>query len=364
MADQISGIKEVSLIDVDFVKLINEKKIKSICESINLKSYIQPASLDIPVSSKAYLVKFKFLPFKKKISHVVDSIKLEELDLDNNPILFKDNSYLIPCINLNGINDKYLGRVSPKSSIGRVDLMVRAINDNSPYYDYLEKVEGVVWLEVTPRSFNIKLKTGIALAQLKLFERKKINFDLTKEKLVYNGKGKVQKTKFYSDDEVLLRIEIPNKEIIGYEARVSNEIIDLSRVNTHDRNKYFKEVKKVGTNYNKLVLEKNKFYILKTKEFIQFPPHLSGELLPISNLLGEFRVHYAGFFDPGFGFGIKGNQAVLEVRPHENLIVYDSQPICIMRYYPNRTRPKKIYGEAGNNYSKQKKVRLAKYFKD
>ena len=289
---------------------------------------------------------------------------MDELDLDKNPILFKDNTYLIPCINLEGIDEKYIGRISPKSSVARIDLMVRAINNDCSYYDYLEKVKGVIWLEVTPRSFNIRLKTGTALAQLKLLERKEVVLDLRKEKLIYNNKGKLQKTTFYDKDKVLLRIEIPKKEIIGYEARISNEIIDLSKIKAHDRNKYFKEVKKVGTNYNKIILEKNKFYILKTKEFVQFPPHLSGELLPLSNLLGEFRVHYAGFFDPGFGFNIKGNQAVLEIRPHENLIVYDDQPICIMQYYPNRARPKKVYGKAGNNYSKQKKVRLAKYFKD
>lgn len=357
-------MKEVSLIDEDFVKLISENKIKPVCKEINLKKYIQPASLDIPVSNKAFLVKFKFLPFKKKISQVVESIKLEELNLDKNPILFKDNTYLIPCINLKNISNKYIGRISPKSSIGRIDLMVRAINDNSPYYDYLEKVDGTIWLEVTPRSFNIKLKTGITLAQLKLFEKKNIDVNLKREKLVYNNKGRLQEANLYDEDKAVLRIEIPKKGLVGYEARVSNEIIDLSKVNFHDKNKYFKEVKRIGTSYSKIVLEKNKFYILKTKEFLQFPPHLSGELLPLFSLLGEFRVHYAGFFDPGFGFKIKGNQAVLEVRPHENLIVYDNQPICIMQYYPNRAKPKKVYGKAGNSYSKQKKVRLAKYFKE
>ncbi len=355
---------EVSLIDKDFIKLIYEDRIEPIYKKINLKKYIQPASLDIPVSDKAFLVRFKFLPFKKKISRIVESIKLEELDLDKNPILFKDNTYLIPCIKLGGIDEKYIGRISPKSSIGRIDLMVRAINDNFPYYDYLEKAEGVIWLEVTPRSFNIRLKTGTALAQLKLLERKDILLDLRKEKLIYNNRRKLQKANFYDKDKVFLRIEIPKKGVIGYEAKISNEVIDLSKVNAHDKNKYFKEVKKTGTNHSKIILEKNKFYVLKTKEFVEFPPNLSGELLPLSNLLGEFRVHYAGFFDPGFGFGIKGNQAVLEIRPHENLIVYDGQPICIMQYYPNRARPKRIYGKAGNNYSKQKNVRLAKYFKD
>ena len=141
-------------------------------------------------------------------------------------------------------------------------------------------------------------------------------------------------------------------------------MIDLNKVNEYDRNEFFDEVKTIESGHTKILLEENKFYILKTRDFIQIPPGLSAEMIPLNNLLGEFRVHYAGFFDPGFGYNIKGNQGILEVRPHENLVIYNEQPICSMKFYKNREVPEKIYGFAGNNYAKQKSIKLAKYFKD
>ena len=162
----------------------------------------------------------------------------------------------------------------------------------------------------------------------------------------------------------LLRMSVPEDNIIGYVARTTNSIIDLSKIKEYNRNEFFKEVKMIESGHSKVLLEKDKFYILKTRDFVQIPPHLSAEMIPLNNLLGEFRVHYAGFFDPGFGYKINGNQGVLEIRPHENLVIYDEQPICSMKFYRNRDIPEKIYGLAGNNYSKQKGIKLAKYFQD
>ena len=357
-------LKEISLVDKDIKKFILGKNVEHVI-GIDLNKYVQPSSMDIPVGNKAYLVKFKFLPFMKEIKHVIEKVALEELDLDKNPILYKGQTYLIPCLKFNNLPKNYFCRVSPKSSIGRIDLMVRAINDNSFYYDYVENPEGTMWLEVTPQSFNIRLNTGTALSQLKILEKGiGIDLKLKEEEIVFNDNGEIREVETYSDDEIILRMEVPGDDVIGYVARETNSVIDLGKFNEHIRNEFFDEVKTIESSHSKILLEKNKFYILKTRDFIQIPPHLSAEMIPLNNLLGEFRVHYAGFFDPGFGYNMKGNQGILEIRPHENLVIYDGQPICSMKFYKNKSIPEKMYGLAGNNYAKQKGIRLAKYFKD
>lgn len=350
-----------ALIDNQFKDIINNNQIQTLQDDIDLLTYIQPASLDIPVSNKAYLVNYKFLPFNKKIREVIKDIKLEELNLDENPILFKNQTYLIPCLKLNNIDEDLVLKASPKSSIGRIDMMVRAINDNSAYYDYIEKSDGILWLEVTPQSFNVRLKTGIAISQLMLLKRTADNVNLKDEDLIYNRDGHKLKNNMYKNDEIILEIEIPKHRVIGYVARKTNNIIDLSKKD-HCKLDYFKEIKFIEKD-NRIILEKDKFYILRTKNFIQIPPKYSAEMLPLNNIFGEFRVHYAGFFDPGFGYLNKGNQGVLEVRPHEDLMICDGQPICSMKFYNNKEIPNKIYGQAKNNYSSQRDIKLSKYFK-
>ena len=155
--------------------------------------------------------------------------------------------------------------------------------------------------------------------------------------------------------------------LFGYEAKSTNEVIDLSKRNI-DWKKFFKKLKinKKSKNY-KYTLEKDKFYILSTKEKISVPLDLSAEMIPFSNLVGELRAHYAGFFDPGWGYGekgkIKGANGTLEVRAYEDITIYDGQPICLMEFYKNKQLPEKHYGSVGNNYQSQSKPKLAKFFK-
>ncbi|MDD3263607.1 MAG: 2'-deoxycytidine 5'-triphosphate deaminase [Candidatus Nanoarchaeia archaeon] len=360
------------LVDKNIKELIQNKKIKSYI-NVDLNEYLQPASLDIPVSNIAYLVKFKFIPFKRKVEEIIESIKLDEINLDNNPILFKGQTYLIPCLKIEDLqsninnktnkNKKIIAKISPKSSIGRIDVMVRAITNKSCFYDYIKDLnDDILWLEVTPQSFNIRLKTGISLSQLMFLEESEDKVDIKKNQLLFDCEENLKDNFTNEDDEIVLNIEIPDKKIIGYVARKTNDVIDLSKTNYLDKNIFFEEIKNYGTNHNKIILEKDKFYILRTKDFIQIPPEFSGEMLPLNNIFGEFRVHYAGFFDPGFGYNMKGNQGVLEIRPHEDLMIYDNQPICTMKFYKNKDVPNKIYGQSNNNYSKQKDIKLSKYF--
>ena len=143
-------------------------------------------------------------------------------------------------------------------------------------------------------------------------------------------------------------------------------MVDLSLIGKHERDDFFRPIRCDGK--GRLTLEKDRFYILATKEHISVPLEISGEMIPFSHLVGELRAHYAGFFDPGFGYGAegerKGTVAVLEVRPHETITIYDGQPICLMEFFKNTARPAKPYGYSGNNYAEQCGPKLAKYFSE
>jgi len=135
-------------------------------------------------------------------------------------------------------------------------------------------------------------------------------------------------------------------------------------VGSHAAEAFFRPI--YPSESGKLTLEKDRFYILATKERVSVPNHLSAEMVPFSHHVGELRAHYAGFFDPGFGYGargeINGTVGVLEVRPHETINIYHGQPICLMEFFRNSQPPARPYGFAGSNYQGQEGPKLAKYF--
>lgn len=353
-----------ALVDTDLKNLISKKIISSI-ENIDLNMHIQPASIDIPIGSKAYLVKQKFIPFSQKIDFIIEKVKLEEFDLTNSTLLLKGQTYLIPCLKVD-LPENLVVKISPKSSIGRIDVMVRTIFDNLGLYDsILPKNKGELWLEVTPQSFNIKLQKGICLSQLRFFlisnsqEEKKTKEKLEKTSFLFDNNGNTLKHNFHNTT-LFLGLDVSPNSLIGYEALPTNNIIDLSKEKAFNSNKFFKEIK--TSSKGKLLLEKDKFYILHTKELISIPYDFSMEMIPFSHLIGELRVHYAGFFDPGFG-NKNGCVGVLEIRPHENITIYDGQPICQIEFFENSKKPETPYGEK-NNYQNQKGPKLSKYFID
>ena len=162
---------------------------------------------------------------------------------------------------------------------------------------------------------------------------------------------------------------IKTTRIIGWEALATSDVVDLSQRNVHPASRFFRPLLAsscVESGKAKITLEKDRFYILATKERISVPTHLSAEMVPFSHHIGELRAHYAGFFDPGFGYGrdgsIKGTVGVLEVRPHETVTIFDGQPICLIEYFKNVSKPDVAYGDAGNSYQNQRGAQLAKYF--
>lgn len=346
-----------SLVDSELKELIKKGVFSS---DKDIESYVEPASIDLPVGDVAYLVKQKFLPFSHKVEEVVDKLSLDEIDLRNGGVFFKGQTYLIPILDVDlpkGLSVK----ISPKSSIGRIDLMVRAVFDNLGLYDTIfEDSKGKLWVEVSPQSFNVKVTSGSALSQLMVFEDNDDDVDFSKDNFVFDQDNKPMEQNFFEKDKLFLSLDVKPNSIIGYQAKSTNEIIDLTKIGEYNWEDFFSRIDlKDEDNF---ILEKDRFYILPTRENIKVPANYSVEMVPFSHLVGELRAHYAGFFDPGFG-GEFGTTGVLEVRPHETLTVYGGQPICLIQIFKNNKCPDVLYGENGNNYQGQKGPKLAKYFK-
>ncbi|MFW6230605.1 MAG: 2'-deoxycytidine 5'-triphosphate deaminase domain-containing protein [Nanoarchaeota archaeon] len=350
-----------SLVDSDILKLLGSGSITS---HLPLERFVQPASIDIPIGSTAYLVKQKFLPFSNDVSYITERLTIDTVDLTFGGMLYKGCTYIIPAETLVDLPEDIEGKLSPKSSIGRIDLLVRTVMDHVGLYDTIPAGrKGRLYVEVTP-NFNVILHAQDTLNQLMLFSGEDDSL-VTSEHLIFDADGRLLPSTFYSKNKLLLTLDLKRDAHVGFKGKKTNNVIDLSR-RDHEPGDFFEDVWTEYRDHGKLTLEKDRFYILATKEFVSVPLSLSSEMIPFSNLIGELRVHYAGFFDPGFGYGeygeIRGRQGVLEIRPHEDITVYDGQPICLMEFYKNTKIPDKGYGFSGNNYHKQEGPQLAKYF--
>jgi dCTP deaminase len=356
-----------TLVDKEIFNIINKKLISHCSNDIDLNKYIQPASLDLPLGDEIYLIKEKFIPFNSTIKEILKDKKIEKYNINSKKTLFKGQTYLAPILKIEKNN--FFFKISPKSSIGRVDLMVRSIFDNIGLYDLIfEEKTGTLWLEISPQSFNVKIKKGLPLAQIRIFKKEKNEIinnnsnvkNLKKENFLFLDKSIPIQQKLFENNKLILSLNVSNNQkITGFVAKNTNKIIDLTKTNYLDWKDFFKEI---YSNNSELNLEKDKFYILNTKELISIEPKYSVEMVPFSHNIGELRVHYAGFFDPGFGYK-NPSTGVLEIRPHEDLTIYDGQPICLIEIYENTSNPNKLYGESGNNYQYQQGPKLAKYFR-
>lgn len=341
------------------------------------KQFIQPASIDIPVGSICYLLKDRFLPNKTKVEDLVDLMYLEKIDFSKaSCLLLKGQTYLFPCAKIN-LKRIMRGILSPKSSIGRIDVMVRGIIDYCGLYDVVDG-NGQLWLEVTPRSFNIKIRPGTPISQLMIFDRYVTTIHHTYEGIVVYDLGQSPIRPLIHRGELVLSLNLNYSsdnlssvcKRVGFKALSMSSIIDLNETKKYSPKDFFTEVYSTPTEIGEMsiTLEKDQFYIFATKERIRIPTFLSAEMVPFSHHVGELRAHYAGFFDPGFGFGekgeVNGTVGVLEIRPHETITIYDGQPICLMRFYKNTFVPTKPYGAANNHYQFQKGPKLAKFFND
>lgn len=340
---------------------------------------IQPASLDLTLSVEGYSMPGSLLPLKgERVRDLIERYSRFSVDLRNPTVLIRDNVYLVRLRENLNLPDAIAAYANNKSSTGRIDLQTRVVCDGTPRYDKIPAgYSGDIWLEIIPKSFDVTARNGDSLNQTIFYEGRNI-LDATglaklstEHSLLFSPDGGImgaEQVGGQSLDEpgLLMTLDL-DQDIVGYVSRKNYRPVDLAKIGEHDAAAFFEPIPrpKDGT----LFLSRNAFYIFSTYEYVAVPPDYAVEMLPYDTSAGEFRAHYAGFFDPGFGYGesgeVKGTPAVLEVRPYEDdLIVRHRQPVCKMAYERLTARPEKLYGVGmKSNYAAQRGPRLSKFFK-
>ncbi len=349
---------------------------------------IQPASLDLRLGRKAYRLLSSFLPELSAISsrlNVLDfyqsDLVMYEMDLTDGVILEKGHVYLVPLLEDLNLPKTLRARSNPKSTTGRLDVFTRVVTDLNAGFDEIRAgYHGPLFLEVVPRSFAIKVRTGQSLNQIRFVRGEAIVSDSTlrtlheKTPLLYHNdpsKKVVSIQDFRAERGLFLRIDLKGEDrtdscIIGYRAKKNSHVIDLAKSGHYAAADFWEPLYR--HRHDSLLLEPEEFYILASKERIRVPAGYAAEMVAYEAACGELRTHYAGFFDPGFGYGsegeIRGTQVVLEVRPHDvPFLIHDGQTFFKVVYDRMLDVPSQLYGTTLGSSYQQQGLTLSKHFK-
>lgn len=348
---------------------------------------IQPASLDLRLGRKAYRLISSFLPELSEISsrlNVLDfyqsDLVMYEMDLTEGAILEKGHVYLVPLMETVQLPASVRARANPKSTTGRLDVFTRVVTDMNAGFDEIRPgYHGPLYLEIVPRSFTIKVKTGYSLNQIRFIQGDAMVPDSQlarlhrSDPLLYHnalGGKPLAGQDLRTDRGLFLRIDLKGHDrgerpVIGYRAKKNSHVIDWSKIGYYAALDFWEPL--VRHRQDSLLLEPEEFYILASKERIRVPPGYAAEMVAYEAACGELRTHYAGFFDPGFGYGqgeLRGTQVVLEVRPHDvPFLIHDGQTFFKVVYDRMSQLPAQLYGTAlGSSYHRQG-LTLSKHFK-
>ena len=333
---------------------------------------IQPASLDLRLGEIAYRVRASFLPGSTTVAQRIDDLKLHEFALTEGAVLETGCVYIVPLQESLALPDDIAAAANPKSSTGRLDVFTRVIADETRGFDRIEPgYHGPLYAEISPRTFPVLVREGSRLSQIR-FRRGHALLDAdalrdlhARERLVDIEEADVSEGVAVSVD---LSGQLGGAErpgIVGYRAKRHTGLIDVERRGGYTVLDYWEPI--AARPDKSLILDPNEFYILASKEAVQVPPDYAAEMVPFDPLVGEFRVHYAGFFDPGFGYagaGGTGSRAVLEVRSREvPFILEHGQIVGRLVYEKMLAKPDTLYGTGiGSNYQAQS-LKLSKHFK-
>jgi len=302
---------------------------------------VQPASLDLRLGGRAWRVRASFLPGRgRTVAERIAAVAMHELDLTRGAVLERGCVYIAELQERLKLPPGVSARANPKSSTGRVDVFVRLLTDNGiAFDDVAEGYEGPAYIEIAPQTFSVLARSGTRLNQLRLKQ------------------GEPPRLSIRS-----VGVDLSDG-VAGYRARRHAGVIDLDKVDGHDPRDFWEAL---TPQRGQLLLDPGEFYILASKEPIEIPVMEAAEMTPIDPSVGEFRVHYAGFFDPGFGTeearGL-GSRAVLEVRSHETpFLLEDGQTVARLVYEPLTERPTLLYGDRGSHYQRQG-LKLSKHFR-
>jgi dCTP deaminase len=334
------------------------------------KDQVQPASLDLRLGAKAYRVRASFLPGRDHlVSEKLERLKLHEIDLTGGAVLETGCVYIVPLLEGLKLPREVSASANPKSSTGRLDIFTRVMTDDGQEFDKIAAgYAGPLYLEVSPRTFPVVVRTGSRLSQIRFRVGNAVIGEFALQALHDTETLVAAEEPNISGSGIALSIDLMGdaEGLIGYRGKHHTGIVDVDKRDAHDRYDFWEPLYRRGIT-GELVLDPDEFYILVSREAVHVPPTYAAEMTPFDPLVGEFRVHYAGFFDPGFGHsaaGGTGSRAVLEVRSHEvPFILEHGQVVGRLVYEHMLTRPRALYGtDLGSNYQAQG-LKLSKHFK-
>ncbi|MER9231898.1 2'-deoxycytidine 5'-triphosphate deaminase [Mesorhizobium sp. M0622] len=356
--------------------ILPDQNISALFQSGALKSpraldadQIQPASLDLRLGDKAWRVRASFLPGPDhRVVDKLDRLKLHEINLAEGAVLETGCVYIVPLLESLALPPHISASANPKSSTGRLDIFTRVMTDRGHEFDKITAgYEGPLYLEVSPRTFPIVVRTGSRLSQIRfrtgnaLLSESELHDLHRAEMLVATEPPNI------SGGGIALSIDLDGDKdgLVGYRGKHHTGLVDVDKRAAQDVVDFWEPLYKSGA--GELVLDPDEFYILVSREAVHVPPLYAAEMTPFDPLVGEFRVHYAGFFDPGFGHsasGGTGSRAVLEVRSHEVPFILDHGQIVGRLVYEHMLkRPQALYGtDLGSNYQAQG-LKLSKHFR-
>lgn len=330
---------------------------------------IQPASLDLRLGEKAYRVRASFLPGPNSlVGEKLDRLKLHEIDLSAGAVLETGCVYVVPLLEKLYLPEDVSASANPKSSTGRLDIFTRVMTDHGQEFDKIPAgYTGPLYMEVSPRTFPIIVRTGSRLSQIRF---RTGNAILTEDDLraLHEAERLIAADPpNISGNGIAMSIDLRGDKdgLVGYRGKHHTAVVDVDKRAAHDIVDFWEPLYNHGR--PELILDPDEFYILVSQEAVHVPPLYAAEMTPFDPLVGEFRVHYAGFFDPGFGHtaaGGTGSRAVLEVRSHEvPFILEHGQIVGRLVFEHMLERPKALYGtDLGSNYQAQG-LKLSKHFR-
>jgi dCTP deaminase len=339
---------------------------------------IQPASLDLRLGDTAWALRCSFLPDRDStVEEKVRDLAFQTVDLRDGATLERDRPYLVPLVEELRLPPELRAKANPKSSTGRLDVFTRVITDRNHRFDEITPgYQGRLYLEVVPRSFAVQVRAGLALNQLRLVHG---NARLGDEDLrtvhaefplLYADAHPLRESEMSLAEGLFLSLDVsgPSERIVGYRAKKNSLPIDLSQIRRYQWRDFWDPVYPEAG--GRIVLEPEIFYLLLSAEGVSIPPQYAAEMLAYDPTAGELRTHYAGFFDPGFGYSPDGarrrrhgSRAALEVRARDvPFMVEHRQPVCKLAFERMSAVPDVLYGEGiGSNYQGQESM-LSKHF--
>ena len=335
---------------------------------------IQPSSLDLRLSTRGFRVRSGFLPENVRVADRLEEMSLYEFDLTDGAVLEKGHCYIIPLLERIAKPLPHLIRANPKSSTGRLDLFTRLLADRCGRFETVPPgYTGPMYLEIVPRSFPVKVRTGLSLCQIRFSEGAaaltddELRAEHQRSPLLFDDRGEpLPIEKLRIDRGLMMGIALRrDRDIqgpIGYVAKRYTGIVDMANEGAHDADAFFEPIAEPRA--GRLIVEPEEFYIFASKERIRIPRHLAAEMVAYDVGIGELRTNYAGFFDNGFG-GERGTRAVLEVRPHDvPFLLEDGQVFFKLDFFRTQEEPEVAYGDRrlSSHYQGQA-LKLSKHFR-